>query len=62
LGVIQVDGIVSSVLRLFGQGVKVAFEIACMAADAGLIRTDGEVIVIGGSLEWSRRCCCFEAK
>jgi len=33
-----------------------------MAADAGLIRTDEEVIVIGGSLELSRRCCCFEVK
>jgi len=33
-----------------------------MAADAGLIRRDEEAIVIGGSLEWSRHCCCFEAK
>lgn len=48
-GTIQVDGIVSNVLRLFGQGMKVACEVACMAADAGLIRTDEEAIVIGGS-------------
>lgn len=48
-GAIQVDGIVANVLRLFGQGVKVACEVACMAADAGLIRTDEEAIVIGGS-------------
>jgi len=48
-GTIQVDGIVSNILRLFGQGVKVACEIACMAADAGLIRTDEEALVIGGS-------------
>lgn len=48
-GTIQVDGIVANVLRLFGQGVKVACEIACMAADAGLIRTDEEAIAIGGS-------------
>jgi hypothetical protein len=48
-GTLQVDGIVSAVLRLFGQGVKVSCEIACMAADAGLIRTDEEAIMIGGT-------------
>ena len=48
-GTIQVDGIVSNTLRLFGQGVKVACEVACMAADAGLIKTDEETLVIGGS-------------
>ena len=48
-GTLQVDGVVSAVLRLFCQGVKVAAEIACMAADAGLIRTDEEVITIGGT-------------
>lgn len=48
-GAIQVDGIVANVLRVFGQGMKVACEITCMAADAGLIRTDEEVISIGGT-------------
>jgi len=48
-GTIQVDGIVSTVLRLFGQGVKVACEISCMAADAGLIGIDEETIAIGGT-------------
>ncbi|MCW4024541.1 MAG: hypothetical protein NWF01_05850 [Candidatus Bathyarchaeota archaeon] len=48
-GTIQADGIISSTLRLFGQGVKVACEISCMAADAGLIRTDETVIAIGGT-------------
>ena len=48
-GTLQVDGIVSAVLRLFGQGVKVCCEIACMAADAGMIRTDEEAIMIGGT-------------
>ncbi|MDH5792903.1 MAG: hypothetical protein OEZ44_12045 [Candidatus Bathyarchaeota archaeon] len=48
-GAIQVDEIIAHVLRLFGQGVKVGCEIACMAADAGLIRTDEEAIAIGGS-------------
>lgn len=37
-------------LRLFGgEGIKVAVEISVMAADAGLIPTDKEIISIGGS-------------
>jgi hypothetical protein len=48
-GTIQVDGITSQVLRLFGQGTKVACEISCMATDAGLIRTDEETIAVGGT-------------
>ena len=46
---IQVDGIVSEVFRLFGQGMKVACELACMVADAGLIKTGEEAIAIGGT-------------
>ncbi len=45
----QVDEIIAQTLRVFGQGAKVACEIAIMAADAGLIRTDEEVISIGGT-------------
>jgi hypothetical protein len=45
----QVDEIIAHTLRVFGQGAKVACEIVLMAADAGLIRTDEEVISIGGS-------------
>ncbi|MDD3793070.1 MAG: pyruvate kinase alpha/beta domain-containing protein [Candidatus Bathyarchaeota archaeon] len=48
-GTIQVDGIVAAVLRLFGQGTKVGCEIVCMAADAGLIRTDEDAITLGGT-------------
>ena len=40
---------VANTLRIFGQGMKVACEIALMAADAGLVRTDEVVIAIGGS-------------
>ena len=47
-GVIQVDEIIAHVLRLFSAGVKVACEVSCMAVDAGLVRTDEEVIGIGG--------------
>jgi len=45
----EVSEIVASTLRLFGQGMKVAAEIAMMAADNGLVRTDEEVIAIGGT-------------
>jgi hypothetical protein len=48
-GTIQVDEIVSNVLRLFSQGVKVACEISCMAADAGLIGTGEEAVAVGGT-------------
>ena len=46
---IGTDDIVANTLRLFGQGLKVAVEIVLMAADAGLIRTDQDVISVGGS-------------
>jgi len=41
--------IIADTLRIFGQGMKVACEIALMAADAGLVRTDEYVISIGGT-------------
>lgn len=46
---IQVDEIIAHVLRLFSQGTKVACEVTCMAADAGLFRTEEDAIGIGGS-------------
>ncbi|MGB6339590.1 MAG: hypothetical protein WBF32_07415, partial [Candidatus Aminicenantaceae bacterium] len=36
-------------LRVFGQGTKVAIEIALMAADAGLISTLEPCMSIGGT-------------
>ena len=48
-GAIQVDEIIAHVLRVFGQGVKVACEVTCMATDAGFIRTDEEAIGTGGT-------------
>jgi hypothetical protein len=36
-------------LRILGQGMKVVCEIAMAAADAGALRTDEEVISIGGT-------------
>ncbi len=44
-----VGDIVATTLRVFGQGMKVACEIAAMAADGGLVRTDEDVIAIAGT-------------
>ena len=41
--------IIAQTLRLFSQGMKVVVEIAVMAADAGLIPADKDVVVIAGS-------------
>jgi uncharacterized protein len=49
LATYQVDEIMAYTLRTFGQGTKVAVEIALMAADAGLVRTDEDVISLGGT-------------
>jgi hypothetical protein len=42
-------GIIAQTLRLFGQGMKVVVEISAMAADAGTIPIDRDVIAIAGS-------------
>jgi hypothetical protein len=49
LGTYQTDEIVANTLRIFGQGTKVAVEIALMAADSGLISVNEDVISIGGT-------------
>ena len=41
--------LIAHTLRLFGEGTKVCVEITIMAADAGLIPVDREVIAIGGT-------------
>ncbi len=41
--------IMAHTLRLFGEGTKVCVEITIMAADAGLISVDREIIAIGGT-------------
>ncbi len=42
--------IIAHTLRRFGtEGIKVAVEVAVMAADAGLVPTDREIIAVGGS-------------
>ncbi len=49
LSTYQIDEIIAFTLRTFGEGTKVAIELALMAADAGFIRTDEDVISIGGT-------------
>jgi hypothetical protein len=49
LGTYELEEIIAYTLRLFGEGMKVAVEIALMAADAGLVRTDEPVIAIAGT-------------
>ena len=44
-----IGDIVANTLRIFGQGMKVICEIAVMAADGGLVRTDEDIIVIAGT-------------
>ena len=41
--------VVADMLRRFLQGMKVAVEVTLMAADAGLINVDGDVIAIAGT-------------
>ena len=44
-----IGDIVANTLRMFGQGMKVTCEIAAMAADAGLVRTDESVMSVAGT-------------
>ena len=48
-GGISIEEVVRETLYRFGQGMKVCVEIVLMAADAGLINVDREVIAIGGT-------------
>jgi len=41
--------LIAHTFRLFGEGTKVCVEITIMAADAGLIPVDREVVAIGGT-------------
>jgi hypothetical protein len=49
MGTYQVDEIIAYTLRIFGQGTKVAVEAALMAADAGCVRADENIISTGGT-------------
>lgn len=41
--------IVADTLRMFSQGMKVCVEVAVMAAEAGFVTPDEEIVVVGGS-------------
>lgn len=43
------DDIIANTLRILGEGTKVAAEISLMAADAGFVCTDHDVIAVGGT-------------
>jgi hypothetical protein len=47
---------VRDTLYRFGQGMKVCIEVVLMAADAGLIPVDGEVVAIAGTGESADTC------
>jgi len=49
LGTYQIDEIMAFTLRTFCEGIKVVAEMALMAADAGLVRTDEPVVAIAGT-------------
>lgn len=49
LGTWMTTEIIAVALRIFGQGTKVCAEIAMMAADAGLVPVDKDVVCIGGT-------------
>ena len=46
---VTIGDIISNVLRIFGQGMKVVCEISLMAADAGLADTTEDAMVICGT-------------
>jgi hypothetical protein len=48
-GTLQPLELIANTLRLFGEGTKVCVEIVLMAADAGLIPVDKDVIAIAGT-------------
>ena len=49
LGTYELEEIIAYTLRIFGEGTKVAVEIALMAADAGLISTKESCVAVGGT-------------
>lgn len=47
----ELEEIIAYTLRIFGEGTKVAIEIALMAADAGLVSTNEPCISVGGTAQ-----------
>ena len=51
LGEDSINAIVASCLKCFSAGMKVAVEVSIMAAEAGYVADDKEIISLGGSYE-----------
>ena len=51
MGTYELEEIIAYTLRIFGEGIKVAIEIALMAADAGYVSTREPCLSIGGTGE-----------
>lgn len=49
LATYELEEIMAYTLRIFGEGIKVAVEIALMAADAGFVSTQEPCISVGGT-------------
>ena len=49
LGTVEPLELIAYTLRLMGEGTKVCVEITLMAADAGLIPTNQDVVAVGGT-------------
>ena len=43
------DDIIAQTLRILGQGIKVVAECGAMAADAGAVRTDEDILAVAGT-------------
>lgn len=56
-GYLSPQELMAATLRMFGQGVKVTAEIAIMAADAGMIPMNGDIMVIGGTGKGADTAC-----
>ena len=57
LGGLYPPDIIANTLRMFGQGVKVAVEIAIMALDAGLVPYGADIVAVGGSSRGADSAC-----
>ncbi|MGA7874734.1 MAG: pyruvate kinase alpha/beta domain-containing protein [Desulfoferrobacter sp.] len=53
--------LMANLLRCFGQGVKVCFEIVLMVTDAGLVASGEKVIVIAGTARGSDTALVLQA-
>jgi hypothetical protein len=51
----------ANLLYCFGQGVKVCFEIVLMAADAGLVITEEQILAIAGTAKGADTAMVIEA-